>query len=89
MTITTAIANELARIGSTYHRHGWQHRDTTRGPLLVQQLCAANQASASQTPIRPAAHGRRGEPGTVICASCGKRGQDVGTVCDHCGQPVR
>ena|SRR3990167_1912154 len=85
------IAAELDRIGSVYrdrYPSGWQHRDMTRGPALVAQLCRARAALANQTPSRPRAHGPKGEPGTVICGDCGKRGQETGTVCDHCGAAV-
>ena len=87
----TEIAAALDEIGSVYRDQypaGWRHRDK-RGPALVRELQAANMRGAARTPVRPRAHGRRGEPGTVVCEACGQRGQDVGAVCDACGAAVR
>lgn len=91
MTMTLdEIKAELAAIGSVYAggRNGWRHQHEARGKQLVAALSRANEAISAAAPKRPAAHGPRGEKGTVICVNCGKRGQDVGCVCDACGAAV-
>jgi hypothetical protein len=80
----------LADIGSVYvgGSTGWKHADPVQGKALVKQLRAANNALPQVQDQRPAAWGRKGERGTIICIHCGKRGQDHGNVCDHCGHAL-
>lgn len=85
-----AIKDALTAIGSVYvgGLTGWRHQDAAKGKELVSQLVAINRQVSASREVRPAAWGKKGERGTVVCLYCGKRGQDKGLTCDSCGHVV-